>query len=174
MPEFYKKIVSEINKLSENVVSIVLAGPGFTKEHVQKIIQVDYPDVYEKLIIDTTTSATKAGINEILRKGTLDKVIKDSEIVKESQIIQEFFSHLQKDDGLSAYGLEQIKDADNAGAVKVLLVSEEKIRVKEIDELAKKVEDKKGQLEIISKTHELGEQFHRMGGLGAILRFRIY
>jgi len=174
LPEFYKKIASEINRLSGNVVSIVLAGPGFTKEHVQKIIQTDYPDINKKLIIDTATSATKAGINEILRKGTLDKVIKESEIVKESQIIQEFFTHLQKDDGLAVYGLDQIKDADIAGAVKILLISDENIRKEEFSQLAKQVEQKKGQIEIISKTHELGEQFHRMGGLGAILRFRIY
>jgi len=174
LPEFYKKIASEINKFSGNVVSIVLAGPGFTKEHVQKIIQKDYPDVYKKLIIDTTTSATRAGVNEILKKGTLDKVIKESEIVKESQIIQEFFIHLQKDDGLSVYGLDQIKDADSAGAVKILLISDENIRKEEISQLARQVEQKKGQIEIISKTHELGEQFHRMGGLGAILRFRIF
>jgi protein pelota len=75
---------------------------------------------------------------------------------------------------LSVYGLDQIKDADNAGAVKILIISEENIRKKEIDQLARQVEDKKGMIEIVSKTHDLGQQFHRMGGLGAILRFRIY
>jgi protein pelota len=174
LPEFYKNITSEIEKLSEKVQRIVLAGPGFTKEHVQKIIQENYPDLKSKLIIDTTTSATSSGINEILKKGTLDKIIKESEIVKESQIIQEFFTHLNKDDGLSVYGLDQIKDADNVGAVKILLISDENIRKEEVDKLARQVEEKKGQVEIISRTHELGEQFHRMGGLGAILRFRIY
>ncbi len=174
LPEFYKKIASEIEKFSEKVQSIVLAGPGFTKEYVQKIIQENYPDVKNKIIIDTTTSATSAGINEILKKGTLDKIIKESEIVKESQVVQEFFTHLNKDDDLAVYGLDQIKDADSAGAVKIILISDENIRKEEVDKLAKQVEEKKGQVEIISKTHELGEQFHRMGGLGAILRFRIY
>jgi protein pelota len=174
LTEFYKKIASEIKRLSKNVDKIILAGPGFTKEHVKEIIQVSYPELSKKLITDTTTSATKAGINEILKKGTLDKVIRESEILKESEIIQEFFTHLKKDDGLVVYGLEQIKDADNAGAVKILLISDENIRREEIDQLARRVEQKKGQVEIISKTHELGEQFHRMGGLGAILRFRIY
>jgi len=156
------------------VNKIILAGPGFAKEHIQKIIKEKYPDVNEKLIIDTTSSATKAGINEILKKGTLDKVIAESEIIKESQIIQEFFLHLQKDDGLSVYGFDQIKEADNAGAVKILLVSEERIREDEIEELAREIEKKNGQIEIVSRTHDLGEQFSRMGGLGAILRFRIF
>lgn len=173
LPEFYKKVASEINKFS-GVKKIILAGPGFAKEHVQKIIQEKYPDIKDKLIVDSVSSATESGINEILKKGTLEKVIKESEIVKESQIIQEFFTHLHKDDGLGVYGLEQIKEANNVGAVQTLLVSDEKIREDEIQRIAREVESKKGQVEIISRTHDLGEQFSRMGGLGAILRFRIY
>lgn len=174
LPEFYKKVATEIDKFSPRVKKIILAGPGFAKEHVQKIIKEKHPDINEKLIIDTTSSATKAGINEILKKGTLDKVIAESEIIKESQIIQEFFLHLQKDDGFSVYGFDQIKEADNTGAVKILLISEEKIREDEIEKLAREVEKKNGQIEIVSRTYDLGEQFSRMGGLGAILRFRIY
>jgi len=173
LPEFYKKVANEINRFSD-VKKIILAGPGFAKEHVQKIIQNNYSEIKDKLIIDSVSSATESGINEILKKGTLEKVIKESEIVKESQIIQEFFIHLNKDDGLAVYGLEQIKEADNAGAVKIFIISEENIRKEEVDQLARQVEDKKGTIEIVSKTHNLGEQFYRMGGLGAILRFRIY
>jgi stalled ribosome rescue protein Dom34 len=55
-----------------------------------------------------------------------------------------------------------------------LIISEENIRKEEIDQLARQVESKKGIVEIVSRTHDLGEQFCRMGGLGAILRFRIY
>jgi len=173
LSEFYKKVASEINKFSD-VKKIILAGPGFAKEHVQKIIQEKYPDIKDKLIVDSVSSATESGINEILKKGTLKKVIKESEIVKESEIIQEFFTHLHKDDGLGVYGLGQIKEANNVGAVQTLLVSEEKMREDEIQRIAREVESKKGQVEIISRTHDLGEQFNRMGGLGAILRFRIY
>lgn len=173
LPEFYKKVASEINKFSD-VKKIILAGPGFAKEHVQKVIQDNYPNVKDKLIIDSVSSATESGVNEILKRGTLEKVIKESEIVKEAQVIQEFFTHLNKDDGLSVYGFEQIKQADDSGAVKVLIVSEENIRKEEVDQLARQVENKKGIVEIVSRTHDLGEQFCRMGGLGAILRFRIY
>jgi protein pelota len=171
--EFYKKLASEVNRLS-NVKRIILAGPGFAREHVNKVIHDKFPEIKKKIIIDSTSSATKSGINEILKKGTLEKVIKESEIVKEGQIIQEFFIHLRKDDGLGIYGLEQIKEANNVGAIKTLLVSDEKIREDEVEKIAREVEIKKGRVDIISKIHELGEQFYRMGGLGAILRFRIY
>jgi protein pelota len=174
LQEFYKKVASEIDRLSKDMKKIILAGPGFAKEHVQKIINDGFPDVKNKIIMDSVSSATKSGINEVMKRGTLDKVIEESEIVKESQIIQKFFIHLHKDDGIGLYGLKELEEADSAGAIEILLVSEEKIREKEIEKLAQSVEKKKGHTEIISKNHELGEQFCRMGGLGAILRFRIY
>jgi len=174
LQEFYKKVASEINRLSTNVKKIILAGPGFAKEHIQKIIHNNFPEIKNKLIMDSVSSASKTGINEVVKRGTLDKVIKENEIVKESQIIQEFFTHLHKDNGLGLYGLKELKDADNAGAIEILLVSEEKIREKDIEKIAQSIEKKRGHVEIISNTHELGEQFCRMGGLGAILRFRIY
>ena len=174
MPEFYKKIATEIDKFSERVKKIILAGPGFTKEHVQRIIKERYGKTHEKLMIDTASSATKSGINEILKKGTLDRVIKESTIVEESKLIEDFFIHLKKEDGLSVYGLESIKQSNETGAIKTLLVSDEKIREEQIERLANDVEKKRGQIKIISTTHDLGEQFHRMGGLGAILRFRVF
>ncbi len=171
MPEFYKKIAAEIGKFSEKAKKIILAGPGFTKEHVQKIIKEKYNN---KLIIDTASSATESGINEILKRGTLEKVIKDSETIEECGLINEFFVHLKKEDGLGVYGLKSIEKSNEIGAVKILLISDEKIREEEIERLANDVEKKRGQVKIISTAHDLGEQFNRMGGLGAILRFRMF
>ena len=42
-----------------------------------------------------------------------------------------------------------------------------------IEMLARDAEDKGGEVEIVSMTHDLGEQFNRMGGIGALLRYRI-
>jgi len=171
--EFYKKVASEIEKLSKETEKIILAGPGFAKEHVKEIIKSKFPELDKKIVLDSTSSATRSGINEILKRGTLDRIIKESELVKESKLIQDFFTHLKKDDGLAVYGLEEVKKADDFGAIKTLLISDENIRKEEISKLAESVEKKNGQIEIISSTHELGEQFNRMSGIGAILRFRI-
>jgi len=171
--EFYKKIASEIMKKGEKVEKIIIAGPGFAKEHVKKILEEKYPEIKEKLMIDSVSSATIAGINEIFKRGTLDKVLKESEILKESNLVREFFIHLNKNDGLVSYGIEDLKKANSMGAIKILLVSEDRLRENEVEKLAEEVEKKGGKVEIISTTHELGEEFYRLGGLGAILRFRV-
>lgn len=165
LPEFYKKIAQEISRYSEKVERIILAGPGFAKEHVKKILD------NKKVVLENASSASEAGINEIIKKGILEKVVKESEILKETRLVNDFFVHLNKDDGLAVYGKEDIKKANEIGAIDTLLISIEKMD--EIEDIAKDVEKKQGKVEIISKEHDLGEQFYKMGGSGAILRFRI-
>ncbi len=172
--EYYKKIATEIEKLSENVQNVIIAGPGFVKEHVVDIIKEKNPELFKKVKTDSTTSATKAGLLEILRRGMLEKIIKDSEIVKESNLIEEFFTHLKKEDGFIVYKLDDIRTAEESGAVGKLLIIEEKIRDKSIEQIAKNVEKKGGEVFIISSEHSLGEQFDRFGGLGAMLRFKLF
>ncbi|MCD6226314.1 MAG: mRNA surveillance protein pelota [Candidatus Aenigmarchaeota archaeon] len=165
MKEYYKKIADEIIRYSDKVEKIILAGPGFTKEHVNKLLD------NKKIILENCYSSSEAGINEIIKKGVLEKVLKKSEILKETRLINEFFTHLNKDDGFAVYGLDEIKKANKIGAIDTLLVCFDKIN--DIEDIAKDVEKKQGKIEIISKEHDLGEQFFKMGGIGAILRFKV-
>lgn len=165
LPDFYKKVADEISRHSEKVERIILAGPGFAKEHVKKLLDD------KKIVLENASSAYEAGINEIVKKGILEKILKESEILKETRLVNDFFVHLNKDDGLAVYGKEEIQKANDIGAINILLICIEKID--EIENLAKDIEKKQGKVEIISKEHDLGEQFYKMGGLGAILRFKV-
>ena len=60
------------------------------------------------------------------------------------------------------------------GAIETVLVSDQKIKEQEVEKLLNSIENKGGKVEVISATHASGEQFHRMGGLGATLRFKLY
>ena len=173
MPEFYRMVADEINKHATRATGIILAGPGFAKEHVEKYIRKNHPNLSNKLIIDTVSSASSSGINEVVRRGTIERFTKESEILEETKLIQEFFTHLKKNDGMAIYGLETIRYANELGAIKLLLVSEDRIHEETIEKLGRDVEKKGGIVKIISSTHETGEQFSRMSGLGAILRFKV-
>lgn len=89
------------------------------------------------------------------------------------KIIQEFFIHVNKQDGLVVYGVEEVKTAALAGAVKILLVPEDEIAEKEIEEIITEVESKKGEINIVSKNNDLGKKFCNTYHIGAILRFSI-
>ena len=137
-------------------------------------------------------------------------MIQEASATRERRIMEEFFEHLKKDDGLSVYGLEEVKQALDYGAIKILLISEEydwiraklncqcgyktetdmkpnstekcpkcgsemKIESQEdlIDVLSDQAKKLGSEVEIISVDTREGAQFKELGGIGAILRFKI-
>ncbi|MEM5793025.1 MAG: mRNA surveillance protein pelota [Candidatus Aenigmatarchaeota archaeon] len=171
--EFYLKVASELNTLSEDCKKVILAGPGFAKEHIKKIIEKKYRELNQKIIVDSVSSSTRSGINEILKRGNFEKIIQESEALRETKLVEEFFTHLRKEDGLVTYGFNEVRRADDFGAVDTLLISDQKIKDKEIEKLVDSIEKKGGKIEIISTGHSSGEQFNRIGGIGAFLRFKL-
>lgn len=89
------------------------------------------------------------------------------------KLLEEFFIHLHKADGLVVYGFEQVEMAAGMGAVGVVLMPEKKIKDKNIDELVRKIESKRGRIMLVSEKEELGKRFCRVYDIAAILRFSI-
>jgi len=94
-------------------------------------------------------------------------------ILKDSKLIEEFLMHLNKGDGLAAYGFDQVKIAASIGAVKIVFIVEEKIREREIEELVGEIQDKRGEVKMISKKYSFGKKFSKAYDIAAILRFPI-
>lgn len=93
--------------------------------------------------------------------------------ISEGKLIQEFFMHLNKRDNLAVYGIEQIRIAADIGAVRIALIAQNKIRSTGMKELIEKIEEKRGEIKLISSKSKLGEDFNKSYGLAAILRFPI-
>ena len=172
--EYYVSVAEEILKFSPQMKSIIIAGPGFAKEHVAKIIKEKSQEIQKKLVMGSVSSSNIAGVNEAIKLGLVDKISEGNEILKETKIVEEFFLHLKKEDGLAVLGLNNIIRANQLGSIETLLISEERIKEKSLEDLALDVEKKAGKVQIISKIHDLGEQFSNVGGIGAILRFKIW
>ena len=83
-----------------------------------------------------------------------------------------FFEKLSKDAGMGIINLEKIKIALQNGAVETLFLSEklDKIKARELKKLAENIGSN---LEMISIETEEGEQFYNLGGIGAILRYKV-
>lgn len=95
------------------------------------------------------------------------------EFLKDPKILQEFFVHINKDDGLATYGFNQVKTVAEVGAVKIVLIPEDKIRDKNFEDLVKLIESKRGEIKLISKRDLNGRKFCNTYDVGAILRFPI-
>ena len=163
--EFYGQVVASVKELVKGCDGLVVAGPGFAKEEVAKKLKE-----YKPLI--QFASYPDVAATELLKKGILQRFMKESRVSKETLMVEKFFEELAKG-GRVCYGYEEVKNACKLGAIQTLLVSEDLIRRKEVEKLAKEVEEHGGKVEIIANDHEAGEKLVRMGGLAAFLRFSL-
>ncbi len=111
----------------------------------------------------------------IIEKKWTDEEIKIVERAKvgikfaDRKILEEFFMHINKQDGYAVYGLDNVTFAVKCNAVAVLLFLEEKFD--QLQEIINEVEKKGGELRAVAKN-ELGKKFYQYD-IGAILRFAI-
>ena len=108
------------------------------------------------------------------KQGEIEQ-LKKSKRVKYANgvVIGEFLMHVNRDDSLAAYGIEQIKSAVMMGAVKTLLVPEDNLHEKKFEQIIKEAESKRGEILVVSKKKDWGEKFCKQYDIAALLRFAV-
>ena len=161
---FFTDVSNYVERTAEKVDKIVIGGPGFTKQRLENMLS---DKVKGKVLMQDTSVIGKTGLNEAIKRGALDRVVENSRISEESSAVEEFLETLEKD-GAAEYG-EPVKELAERGAVKNLLITQEKQR--EDPEVIEKVEQQGGEVQIVHTDHEAGERLENFGGIAAILRY---
>jgi protein pelota len=167
-PEYYGSILSELKKREEK--SIILAGPGFTREEIAKLIKDKEKEVAEKVIMDSVSHTGEVGLQELLRRGSIDKIVKNSRISRETQAVESVLIEIARD-GKAVYGLGKVREIIGMGAADLILVSDKKLG--EFEEILKNAEKTKSKIMVISSEHQSGEKLYGLGGIAALLRFQV-
>ncbi len=163
--DFYNELVNVLKRSSEDVDKVILGGPGFEKDKIYNLL----PDeVQGKTFVQDTSVTGKTGLHEAIKRGALKRVVEDSRIGEETEIMEKFLEVLEQD-GDASYG-EPVKELAEKGAVEHLLVTDEKFRQEQ--EIVKKVEQQGGEVSVVHTDHEAGERLENFGGIAAFLRYK--
>ncbi|HIH14451.1 MAG TPA: mRNA surveillance protein pelota [Nanoarchaeota archaeon] len=174
------KVVAEILRINSesNPEIIIVASPIFWKETMFNALKEKDAKIVKKIKLESSSTGTKRAFNELINRGILEKILKKSQLQKEFELIEELLVEIAKK-GLAAYGKDVIK-AVEANAVRTLLFTDEiieKAREKEkfgdFEQLIDKVEQQGGEVHIISTDNEAGEKLKGLGGIGALLRYKL-
>lgn len=154
---------------------IVVAGPGFARENLQKFLEGKGKKKKMQFFFAATNSVGKTGFQELLKSDALNKIIEEMQVVKETQAVERILAELGKNSGLAEYGLKEVGKAIDLGAVKQLLVADKFLLEKrdETEELMEKAEKMGGEVHLINAEHEAGKQLSNLGGIAALLRYRV-
>jgi protein pelota len=177
--ELFGELGSALGHLDTD--AIILAGPGFTKQDAKDYIVENYRDLEELITVVDTSSAGGRGVHEVLKRGAVEEVQDETRIAREAETIDELMVRIG-DGAKAAYGIEQVKEAAEFGAVEELLILDERLRDErqtegdwelDVNEVIETVEQKGGEITVFSKEFQPGQQLKNLGGIAALLRYRL-
>ena len=176
---FYHEIMEVLKSYSEKLKAekIIVASPSFWKDEFQKNLKDE--DLKKKIVYASCASCDESAINEVLKRKEIEQVLKEDRINKEMKFVEELLSEISKNN-LAAYGYKQVEEAVSVGAAKMLLITDSYIQqvretenYNEIEIIMKTTESTDGKVHIISSDHDGGKKLDGLGGIGAILRYKM-
>ena len=141
---------------------------NYIKETIYKYEEEPKRDFYSEEDYESYTPETVT--QKVLPLKLNSKIV--SYIYIFMEFIKKLFEEIQKD-GLATYGKEEVNRALNNGAVERLLISDRLVRAKKGEDLLRITKQNNSEFTIINTMHEEGKKFEGIGGVGALLRFKI-
>jgi len=169
--EFFKRVAEHMkDHFFENkkLKGILIGGPIPTKEDFLEgggLVTA----LKDKVIAVKDLGGTGMhGLQELVELS--QDVLAEQEITKQKRILDEFFECLAKDPDKVSYGLLEVEDRLNKGAVEKLILSKtlDKKQIKKLEKLAGETST---HVFMVTPETAQGIQFDNLGGAGGLLRF---
>ncbi|MEK6812808.1 MAG: mRNA surveillance protein pelota [Nanoarchaeota archaeon] len=176
---FYDQVLQRLQEYDARFKpsAIIIASPAFFKEDLLARMKKETTVPAAKVHLATCSHTGPAGIQEVLKRDELQKVLQEERMYQETQAMEEFLKELAT--GKKAtYGLQEVQQAVNAGAVRKLLVAESLIQemrstgtYDRLDKLIRQVSETGGKIIILSKGNDPEKKLMGLTGIAAVLRF---
>ncbi len=175
---FYHEILEKIEEYDKRykLSKVIVASPAFWKDEFLKVVP---KELSKKILLSTCADTGKKGVEEVLKRDEVRKAIQDERSVKESSLVDELFIEIKKE-GKYVYGIEKTEEAAKMGMVKELMIVDDMItEMKQegtflrLNDVMKMVDNASGNVNIISSDLEAGRKLKGIGGIAAILRYKV-
>lgn len=176
---FYSDVVKQLEDYDQRYAldKIILASPGFWKEYLQE--QLKNKAVAKKVILATCSDVSNRAFEEVLKRPETVSALRDDRIVKEMLLVDEIMKEIIKE-GAAVYGIKETQKAAEAGAIKEFLVTDAQIQKMrqegtfgKLDWLMRTADTAGATVHIISSEHDGGQKLDGLGGVAAILRYKM-
>lgn len=177
--DFYKEAAAKLRDYSERlgIDNIVVASPAFWKEDFVNSIKDQ--ELLKKITLASCSASGKEALNEVIKRPELMHLIAEQRVAKELECVELLLEEIAKS-GLAAYGEDETENAASLGAIDKLLVTDGLIMKKRqensfgrIEGIMETTENTGGSITVISSENEAGKKLDGLGGIGAILRYKL-
>ena len=182
MNEYFKRALNSLNQLWQQThSSIVIVGVGFIKNGFVTYLKDNAGDTAKSVVdVKSVNNGGVSGIYEALRSGVLLRAAHQMRILEETEVMEEIMKRLGKGEATIAYGLEDVDNAAQIGAIEKLVLADTMLRDAEeeqrlrLEKIMREVEHRAGSVTVVSTEHEAGSKLIALGGIAGLLRFPIY
>ncbi|WP_435129469.1 mRNA surveillance protein pelota [Halobaculum sp. D14] len=177
--ELFEELGEALSHLDPD--AIILAGPGFTKNDARDYVAEEFRDLDDRITVVDTSAAGDRGVHEVLKRGAVADVQEETRIAREAELIDELTERIAEG-AKATYGVEETMEAAEFGAVETLLILDERLRAErqgegdwdvDANDLIEEVEQKGGDVVVFSADFAPGQQLSNLGGVAALLRYRL-
>lgn len=177
--EFWEEVVKALDVYAGRYSPerIILASPAFYKEEVLK--RIHSPELKQKIVLATCSDVSERALDEVLRQPELARTLQSSRTRQEQILVEELLKEINRGE-LAVYGWKEVQHAVPAGAVRMIMLTDAFIKqrrlagtYRDVDDLLKAVDRLQGEIHIISAEHEGGKRLAGLGGIAALLRYKL-
>ncbi len=169
--KYFSEVLKKLQELGAD--RAIFAGPGFTKNNLQEWLKGK--DAKFQSYFEATNSVGITGINELIKSGAIEKAWAKSQLARETALVEKVFVEIGKGSGLAAYGHDEVHAAVDARAVQELVVGDRTMLSdrKRYEALMERAEQSGAAVHIINEGHDAGKRLKGIGGIAAVLRYKM-
>ncbi|WP_330632046.1 mRNA surveillance protein pelota [Halocatena halophila] len=177
--ELFAELTAVLGRM--DVDAIILAGPGFTKQDAYGYIESNDSDLAGQITMVDTAAVGDRGVHEVLKRGAVEEIQEETRIAREAELIDELTAAIAEG-AKASYGIDAVETAAEYGAIETLLVVDDVLRrergtdgdfEQDVNELLEAVDQKGGEIVVFSGEFDPGQQLRNLGGIAALLRYRL-
>ena len=184
LEKFFEKCVISISQHLnfDNIKSLLIASPGFTKDQFLTYLQTYKPGWFNpnNIILAYASIGEKIALQDTLSDPEVKQKLSNSKFSQDMESIEEFFLVLSKEPNRAVYCLKDVETSAKQQAISSLFISDSTLRKhriaerQKIIEIIKSVKENGGTVSTLSSLHVAGERLNQLSGIAALLRFPIY
>jgi protein pelota len=174
---YLAKLSSFVSQAARDGDTVVVAGPGRTKNVAANMLSAESKGRYSTRVLDGFDLTGPDGVRALVRFGGFNDIAKESVLVELGAMVGEAVSRISSGGTKVAYTLQRVKEAAAAGAVEACAVSDDIFSTgadeEELVATLNSIEERRGKVYLADSSLEFGKQVSSFGGIVALLRYQI-
>jgi protein pelota len=177
---FFKRILDIlIYQISKKTNIYIIGGPGSIKDKFYQYLEDNWDLKDKKFHLENISTGTINGIKEIINRGVLSQIASDYQYLKIENLVDEFIDRLATSPNKIGYGIDNIINLLEMGAIESILISDRHFRTNDADlkeklnYAMKLIEQTRSNFFLVDYKSSSGKKIEQFGKIIGLLRYEV-